>query len=282
MFKVLSPGIWSAFQDQGRFGFRHLGVPVCGSLDEYSANKANFLAGNPLGSTVIECTIRGPVMACIYPAEVVISGVGFNPTINQIPACADKLYKLRCGDVLDVGSSKTGMRSYIAAKGGFNTEKILGSSSYDSIIAPTMKLVKDLIIETCQFKSEKSIEAHQLGDEINFDLQTISVIPGSEFNLLKAFEIKELLNHPWTIDPSSSRMAILLKENFVVDKAQIISAAVYPGCVQLTPSGKLILLMKDAQTTGGYARILQISPTGMNILSQKVPGSQIFFKMEKK
>ncbi len=281
MFKVLSSGILSTFQDQGRFGYRHLGVPVCGIMDEYSANKANYLVRNPSHFAVIECTVRGPVLQCISSVEVALSGIGFNPFLNNSPIFPDKLYKLKKGDILDIGHSKTGMRSYVAVRGGFNLDKILGSSSYDETIAPQLKLKKDQILETCKPEQKSITESIESSDKINFNVQYITVFPGPEFDYLNAKEIKLLEQKPWTIDSSSNRMAMLLKENFVTEKSQIISSAVQPGTIQLTPSGKLILLMKDAQTTGGYARILQIKSEDISILSQKVPGSQIFFTLKK-
>jgi len=39
----------------------------------------------------------------------------------------------------------------------------------------------------------------------------------------------------------------------------ILTSAVLPGTLQLTPSGKLIVLMRDCQVTGGYPRVLQVS-----------------------
>ena len=57
----------------------------------------------------------------------------------------------------------------------------------------------------------------------------------------------------------------------------ILTSAVLPGTVQLTPSGKLIILMRDCQVTGGYPRILQVSESSLSKLSQKFTGSKINF-----
>ena len=59
----------------------------------------------------------------------------------------------------------------------------------------------------------------------------------------------------------------------------IISSIVLQGTVQLTPSGKLIILMRDNQTTGGYPRILQLSNDSINKLSQKHTGDKIHFNL---
>ena len=57
----------------------------------------------------------------------------------------------------------------------------------------------------------------------------------------------------------------------------IITSLVLPGTVQLTPSGKLIVLMRDCQTTGGYPRVLQLKESSIDILSQKLTGNNIHF-----
>jgi allophanate hydrolase subunit 2 len=57
----------------------------------------------------------------------------------------------------------------------------------------------------------------------------------------------------------------------------ILTSAVLPGTVQLTPSGKLIILMRDCQVTGGYPRVLQVSEESINRLSQKITGDKIQF-----
>ena len=71
-------------------------------------------------------------------------------------------------------------------------------------------------------------------------------------------------------------------ENLIANKLdQIITSLVLPGTVQLTPSGRLIILMRDCQTTGGYPRILQLSESSINLLSQKKVGDKIKFKLKK-
>tara|TARA_B110000908_G_scaffold99222_1_gene117192 strand:+ start:372 stop:668 length:297 start_codon:yes stop_codon:yes gene_type:complete len=55
---------------------------------------------------------------------------------------------------------------------------------------------------------------------------------------------------------------------------------VMPGTVQLTPGGKIIILMRDCQTTGGYPRILQLTNSAINILSQKMTNSEIKFNIK--
>ncbi|MEL6989257.1 MAG: hypothetical protein AAGK97_15710, partial [Bacteroidota bacterium] len=59
----------------------------------------------------------------------------------------------------------------------------------------------------------------------------------------------------------------------------MISSPVIPGCIQLPPDGLPIILMKDAQTTGGYPRIAVVDTDDLNILAQKKPGDSVGFSL---
>ena len=74
-------------------------------------------------------------------------------------------------------------------------------------------------------------------------------------------------------------MAYQLNPNLENDLPSILTSPVLPGTVQLTPSGKLIVLMRDCQTTGGYPRVLQLSEKGINLLSQKKEGDRLQFQL---
>ena len=75
-------------------------------------------------------------------------------------------------------------------------------------------------------------------------------------------------------------MAYQLNELIEGNKVSMLTSATLPGTIQLTPAGKLIILMKDGQTTGGYPRILQLSDMAMSILAQKRSGDHISFKLK--
>jgi hypothetical protein len=62
------------------------------------------------------------------------------------------------------------------------------------------------------------------------------------------------------------------------DLPSMLTSAVLPGTVQLTPSGALIILMRDAQVTGGYPRVLQLMDEGISCLAQKVVGERVRFE----
>ena len=105
----------------------------------------------------------------------------------------------------------------------------------------------------------------------------VEVYPGPEFDHLTATQQNHIFGSYFKTDESSNRMAVQLKELLQNNLQAIVTSPVMPGTVQLTPSGKIIILMRDCQTTGGYPRILQLSEKGIQVLSQKLPGEEIKF-----
>ena len=72
-------------------------------------------------------------------------------------------------------------------------------------------------------------------------------------------------------------MAVQLEETLAHTIPSIQTGPVLPGTVQITPAGRIIILMRDCQTTGGYPRIFQLSEDAINILAQKKQGDIISF-----
>ena len=46
MIEVIKPGLYSSIQDKGRFGFENYGVPISGSMDQFSAILSNKIISN--------------------------------------------------------------------------------------------------------------------------------------------------------------------------------------------------------------------------------------------
>ena len=84
---------------------------------------------------------------------------------------------------------------------------------------------------------------------------------------------------PFTISEDNNRVGYRLHETIENNLKPILTSAVLPGTVQLTPSGTLIVLMRDAQVTGGYPRVLQLTSFSIDILAQRVSGGEIQFEI---
>ena len=123
-------------------------------------------------------------------------------------------------------------------------------------------------------------EKNLLVNEDYLKTSEVEVYEGPEFKFFSETQKEHLRNSTFSIDQNNNRMAIQLQEQLQNDLKPIITGPVVPGTVQLTPSGKLIVLMRDCQTTGGYPRILQLSDKGIRTIAQKLTNENINFSFQ--
>lgn len=278
MIKVIKEGLFSTIQDTGRFGFKNIGVPVSGAMDQSSAKLANLLLGNDESSAVLEMTLVGPTLEFMNDTYISITGADMNPSLNKKKVLLNKQLFVNKGDILYLSHSSNGMRTYLGIKGGFNSEKKLGSKSFYKGITKSEKLIKNDKIKFDQtinspMKTNKNINDFKINRK-----SKINVFKGPEFDSLDSNSRDLIFKTHFTIG-INNRMGYNLVEAIDNKIPSIISSPVMPGTVQLTPSGKLIILCRDCQTTGGYPRILQLDKNSINRLSQKTIGEIINFKL---
>ena len=278
MIKVLKEGLFTTIQDIGRFGYKNIGVPVSGSMDQTSAKLANLLLGNDESSAVLEMTLVGPTLEFMNDTYISITGADMNPSLNKQKVLQNKPLFVNKGDILYLSHSSNGMRSYLGIKGGFNSEKKLGSKSFYRGITKREKLIKNDKIKFAKvtsspMKMNKSINDFKINRK-----NKINVFKGPEFDLLDSNSKDIIFNTDFTIGVNN-RMGYNLVEPIENTISSIISSPVMPGTVQLTPSGRLIILCRDCQTSGGYPRVLQLDKSSMDSLSQKTIGETIKLKL---
>ncbi|TBW26811.1 biotin-dependent carboxyltransferase family protein [Gramella sp. KN1008] len=277
--EVLQPGLFSCIQDLGRFGYQKYGVPQSGVMDRYAMRLCNLILGNPQEAAVMEITFQGPQLKFGAPALICICGADLSPQLNRNPLPMGEMIHVSAGEVLSFGNRQSGFRAYLGIKGGFKSEMLMGSRSWYEGLTEHLRLKKGMrLIFDSGEAGNRETHSHLKIDLDYLQSTEIEAYPGPEFEKLSRQEQKNLLQDSFSIHKSSNRMAIQMVETFENQLESIITGPVVPGTVQLTPSGKLIVLMKDCQTTGGYPRVLQLSEIGQQVLSQKMPGEKIRFR----
>ncbi|MEC7186231.1 MAG: biotin-dependent carboxyltransferase family protein [Bacteroidota bacterium] len=275
MIKVISKGLYTTIQDKGRFGYRNIGVPSSGYMDSESAETANLIINNPKDNPLIEATLIGPTLEFKKSAVICITGGEFSPTLNDIKISSYSAIEVNKGDILKINNSSIGSRCYISIQGTIISDTILGSKSFYHQITNS-NIIEDGDI----FLFKKNIRTlEQKYTHKKFELnKTINVFRGPEFKCLSKESINTLFNEEFSIG-INNRMAYNLLEKIQDGVNSIISSGVIPGTVQLTPSGNIIILHRDSQTTGGYPRILQLNEKSLNDLAQLRTGDKIRFKL---
>lgn len=278
MIQIRKPGLYTTLQDQGRVNGSHLGVPTSGSMDSISASDANRMLSNDSKSSVLECTIIGPEIVFHKSTAIAIAGAVIQPFINGQPSFINTVLKIDAGDVLTFGKIVKGARFYIAIRGGFVGLEILHSQSV-CITSSILNVVKkgDHIkyAEYDEYFEQPPLFIRTVGNKL------IGVHKGPEYRLLESADLNlsAIFQASFIVMPDSNRMAYRVSGDIdLCHEKSIISSGTIPGTVQLTPAGDLIFLMRDAQTTGGYPRVLQLTEVGICDLAQMKAGEK--FKLQ--
>ena len=279
MIKVIDPGFYTSIQDKGRFGFQNYGVPVSGCMDENSAEIANQILENLTSSALLELTMTGCSLEFKKDTIIAVTGSDMNAKLNGSSIQMYNKIDVKKGDLLSFDRFEYGFRTYIAFQGGIKSEKVMKSRSMYNGITKSFKIQKnDKIVLNNSINKSRSTNQEKIQKLILSD--NIECYKGPEFHKLSKENKENLLKKQFSISNNHNRMGYILNEKIKNNIKPFITSHVMPGTVQLTPGGKIIILMRDCQTTGGYPRILQLTNSAINILSQKMTNSEIKFNIK--
>lgn len=279
---ILSEGMHCSIQDLGRKGYRSYGVPISGAMDKYSAILANKLLNNEENASVMEMTRVGPKIMFEDHTLIVLTGADMSPTLNGEPMTMNFVYAVNTSDVLSFGHLMYGTRAYLGVKGGFMTEEKLKSRSYFGGITSKEKIEKGERVPIASYDAVLEVTSSKIKvSSSHFTTKKLEVTKGPEFHRLTKKQRELLFSKEFKIDKLNNRMGYQLKEKFSpIKQSEIITSVAIPGTVQLTPSGRLIILMRDCPTTGGYPRVIQLTDLAINQLAQKKEGDSFKFDLE--
>lgn len=281
MLKVLKSGFYTTIQDTGRFGHSAYGVPVSGAMDSYSSQFANAILGNTKDAALLEITMTGPTLHFLEPTIIAISGANLQPKLNNRPIKMNLSIIIETNDILSFGRFNSGFRVYVAIKNGFLSETVLGSRSlYKPITRASRIMTNDTLDYSSIGDNRKQLNAHVKYRNDNIEDDVLDVYSGPEFDALPIKTQHQLLVTSFSVSKHNNRMAYQLEPAFENPLNPILTAPVLPGTVQLTPAGRLIVLMRDCQTTGGYPRVFQLTEKAISVLSQKTTGNSLKLRLK--
>jgi biotin-dependent carboxylase-like uncharacterized protein len=300
---VLKPGLMSSFQDLGRVGYQHQGIPVAGAMDQRAHRLASLLAGNdPARAASLEITLQGPALRFDHAACFALSGAALGAALNGKPLPMNRPLLARAGDVLAFGppgqaapGGAPGLRAYLAVHGGFALPRIMDSESTylrsgfgghqgralrkGDTVALRATLAADALDAL-----EDGLWAVRLYLPATLASQAraaVRAMPGRQWADFTAAARDAFATAAFTVTPQSDRMGYRLAGPVLAMTAprQMLSEATCFGTVQVPADGAPIVLMADRQTTGGYPKIAQVASVDLPVLAQTAPGSTIRFEM---
>lgn len=291
---VIRPGLASTFQDTGRHGHQHLGVPVGGAMDQRAHQIANLVAGNTGDPATLEITLVGPTLRFDAPACIALSGADLSASINGRPAPRGRPIVVREGDVLSFGERRNGVRVYLACHGGFDLPEILGSQS--TYLRGALggfegrALRKGDVLPLRAGLQPAALDA--LADDLdalsiylpstlaNNPRARLRVVRGPHTELFTDEALRALFGSVYRITNESDRMGYRLQGPTlpVRENRQLLSEGATFGTIQVPADGLPIVLMADRQSIGGYPKIAHVATVDLPQLAQCMPGDEIRFE----
>jgi len=268
-------------QDAGRFGVRHLGVTQGGALDWVSMSWANRLLNNALDATVIEITLGSLTLLAEEDCCLALAGADLGAMLDDRPIQPWRSFFVGKGQRLRFSQPQLGARAYLAAPGGFDAPKVLGScaSVGREELGGLDGLGKALAKGDRLGYSGSAFVLRTLTDQQipDFhDAAPLDVVLGAQIGEFSGLSLFDVFNNDWTLDSRADRMGIrLLGPELIYQGAPMISEGIPLGAIQVPPDGQPIVLLNDRQTIGGYPRLGALTPLSLARLAQRLPGSTL-------
>ena len=305
--EVLKPGLLTTLQDIGRLGFAHLGIGRAGAFDEPALCIANALCGNPHDACTLEVTLLGPTLRFNAAARVAVAGAPLPLRIDGLERPMWAPVHVPAGATLELGAMRSGCRSYLAVRGGFDAAPVLGSRSMDvnaglgpnggrplragdalqmgSAPQPGSGSVPrtDWRIRQNAGESEPDpISKWRLDPRPWFrgdTNQPLRLLPGKHLDRITPTSRNALFSEPFVMHANSNRVGVRLAGPALawMSPIEMVSEGCGPGLLQLPPSGEPIAFGPECPVSGGYPRIGQIAAVDIPRLAQMRPGDALRF-----
>lgn len=271
----------ATIQDCGRNGWRRFGVPVSGPMDVFAFRAANMLAGNSVEVAAIEIGFGDIVFEAVHDCVIAVAGAGYALSIYAWDFPLWSSFYVRGGWTIRLTKVDSGLWAYLAVTGGVQTQPLLGSRStnlrgqFGGLDGRPLQ-AGDLVRSTIPLHSSPGFVPRTLAEEarpLYDDHPRINVIMGPQAQYFTQPSIETFLAGEFTVTSSSDRMGYRLHgPALMLDRAtELLSEGMTAGSIQVPASGQPIVMMADAPTTGGYAKIATVISADLPLLAQCVP-----------
>ncbi|MGR0279224.1 5-oxoprolinase subunit C family protein [Marinomonas dokdonensis] len=282
-FNVIKPGLLALVQDLGRHGHQSIGLTTGGPMDETAFRWGNALLDNPANAPQIEITFGMLALEAQAATSIAITGADLAAKLNDKSIVPWQTYAIKKGDVLSFQQPVWGLRAYLAVKGGFICEPILGSvatvmrEKVGGLTGKGDKLQKGdrLAFTPTTEHVHRNVPRLAIPD---YSQTEIPVVLGYQYQFFSERQRAHFFSSDYKVSSNSDRMGYRM-EGVAIHSEQkgIISEGIAYGAIQIPKDGQPIILLRDRQTIGGYPKMGCITSAGGSILSQQKPGECVQF-----
>ena len=264
--RIVQVGFGTTVQDRGRAGLAHLGVPTAGAVDRRTHDLMNRLVGNAPDAATIE-TMGALILEALRPVVVARNTDGSRHT-------------LAAGERFRVDAPAGSVWAYLAVRGGFDVQPVLGSRSTDTLghVGPAPLRTDDVLNVGLDPGSELATDHAPVRRRAD---ATVRVWDGPQHDWFIGGR-QTLIERPWRITSELSRVGVRLEAGEFArttrSEPQMSSIGLVDGAIQITPAGEPIVMLANHPTTGGYPVIAVVGPDDLSHLAQTRPGETVSFR----
>lgn len=273
---VLATGMLTTVQDFGRPGQAALGVGPSGACDRASHRLANRLVGNAEDAAGLEVTYGGLWLRADDDVVIVTTGARCEGSWHH-----NAPTRLRSGEELRLGAPASGLRTYVAVRGGFDVVPVLGSCATDVLsgIGPAVLSAGAVLAVGSPDVPMPGVDLAAVADPGAGDV-TVLVTPGPRVDWFPGEAWRSLVEQPWTVTGDSNRVGLRLDgEPLLRSRSdELPSEGLVRGAVQVPPSGQPVLFLADHPVTGGYPVIAYVADADVDLCAQLRPGQTLFMR----
>jgi biotin-dependent carboxylase-like uncharacterized protein len=269
---ILESGPLATIQDGGRIGQASLGIPASGACDRTSYALANRLVGNSLGAAAIEVTFGGLVLHADTDLVIAITGA----PCAGVPLNAPTI--VRAGEVLRFGPPRTGLRTYVAVRGGLDVPVVLGSRSTDLLsgLGPAPLSSGQTVPVGRSFGPMPGVDLAPVADPPGGEV-VVRVTPGPRRDWFTDAGWASFITQSYVVSSNSNRVGVRL-DGEPLERAregELASEGMTLGAIQIPPSGLPVIFLADHPVTGGYPVIAYLTTPAINTCAQLRPGQPL-------
>lgn len=287
---MLGTGLQTLVQDLGRPGQTGRGVSASGAVDRQALREANRAVGNPSDSAVLEILLGQLRVRCEGAVVVAAAGADVPVRIHtaagrSVEAAVGEPLALDDGDILEIGSPRAGLRSYLAVRGGLAVTPVLGSCATDTLAAlgPRPLRAGDVLavgdaigaarLQAVQPGAMAARPLPRSGDTVELD-----VVLGPRTEWFTPEAVALLQSQDWEVTNQSNRVGIRLAGAQPLARsihAELPSEGTVVGAIQVPASGQPVLFLADHPLTGGYPVIAVLASHHLDLAAQIPPGARV-------
>jgi len=270
---------YATLQDHGRPGFAHLSIPPSGAFDRAAHDFANRLVGNNADAATIELTRATIQFTVDSEAMIAVTGAPNSIIIDGRQREAQRAILVPAGTPVLIATQHLGMRSYLAVRGGFDIEPVMGSRAYDELSrigTPPLEAGQSLVIGT-DAETTPAV-ARQVASGANVSPSvTLHIHKGPRWGFCDNSDA--LLDNDYIVTASLNRIGIRLSGPQIHWNSgeRLPSEGVLTGSIQIAADGQPLIFGPDHPTTGGYPVIAVVDERALGTVAQLSPGTTIRF-----